>query len=82
MSPKLRHLSGKEVVSVLVGFGFFVVSQRGSHAKLRRMGPAGQKETLTVPMHDELDLGTLRAVFRHASRYIAEDELRSYFYTE
>lgn len=82
MSPKLRHLSGRQVVSVLGRFGFVVVSQRGSHAKLRRTGPGGQKETLTVPMHDDLDVGTLGAILRQASRYIAEAELRPYFYSE
>jgi len=50
-------------------FGFEVHSQRGSHAKLRRVS-------------DELDVGTLHAVFRQASRYIPADELRPYFFAE
>ncbi|MCD6492457.1 MAG: type II toxin-antitoxin system HicA family toxin [Archaeoglobaceae archaeon] len=32
--PKLRVLSGKEIVKILSKFGFEVVSQRGSHVKL------------------------------------------------
>ena len=78
--PKLRVLSGKEVVKILSKFGFEVVSQRGSHVKLRRILPNGAKQTLTVPFHDELDKGTLKAIFRQASRYIPEDKLRDYFY--
>jgi hypothetical protein len=33
-------------------------------------------------MHDELDIGTLRAIFRQASRFIPEDQLRKEFYSE
>ena len=78
--PKLRILSGKEVVKILSNFGFEVVSQKGSHVKLRRILPEGTKQTLTVPLHDELDKGTLKAIFRQASRYIPEGELKPYFY--
>ncbi len=78
--PKLRVLSGKEIVKILSKFGFEVVSQRGSHVKLRRILPNGAKQTLTVPLHDELDKGTLKAIFRQATRYIPEDKLRNYFY--
>lgn len=78
--PKLRVLSGKEVVKILSKFGFEVVSQKGSHVKLRRVLPDGTKQTLTVPLHDELDKGTLKAIIRQASRYIPEEELRPYFY--
>jgi predicted RNA binding protein YcfA (HicA-like mRNA interferase family) len=38
MSPKLARLSGHEVVTILGKFGFSVVPQRGSHAKLRGTG--------------------------------------------
>lgn len=80
--PKLRRLSGAEVIRILELFGFVVHAQRGSHVKLRRIGPAGEKQTLTVPRHPELDTGTLRAIFRQASQYIAESELRPYFYSD
>jgi len=35
----------------------------------------------TIPLHPELDVGTLRAIVRQAARYIPEVELRSHFYT-
>ncbi len=79
--PKLRHLSGSEVIRILEHLGFTVHAQRGSHVKLRRVGSAGEKQTLTIPRHRELDTGTLRAIFRQASRYIPAEELRPYFYT-
>ncbi len=78
--PKLRVLSGKEVVKILSKFGFEVVSQRGSHVKLRRVLPDRTKQTLTIPLHDELDKGTLKAIIRQASRYIPEEELKPHFY--
>jgi predicted RNA binding protein YcfA (HicA-like mRNA interferase family) len=80
MSPKLRRLSGAEVVKALGQFGFEVHSQSGSHIKLRRIGPQGEKETLVVPSHDELDRGTLRAILRQATRYIPEEWLHPFFY--
>ena len=80
MSPKLKRLSGKEVISILNKFGFVLFTQRGSHIKLRRIGSAGDKQTLTVPFHDELDVGTLRAIIRQASRYVPEEYLKPYFY--
>ncbi|CAG0933097.1 hypothetical protein TFLX_02901 [Thermoflexales bacterium] len=40
------------------------------------------RRPLTVPNHAELDTGTTRAILRQATRYISEDELRPYFYTD
>ncbi len=82
MSPSLRRLSGAEVLHILQGFGFEVHSQRGSHAKLRRLGPSGDRQTLTIPLHAELDKGTLRAILRQAARFIPEAELRAFFFTD
>lgn len=82
MSPKLRHLSGQEVISIFLSFGFVKVSQRGSHVKLRRVTNGQEKQTLTIPEHTELDTGTLRAIIRQAGRYVPEDELRSRFYSD
>ncbi len=72
--PKLRRISGAEVISVFEGFGFELVSSRGSHAKLRRF-VGDTKHTLTVPTHSELDTGNLRAIIRHVTAYIPEPEL-------
>ena len=79
--PKLRVLSGREVLTILRGFGFQDLSQRGSHIKLRRV-IAGQTQTLTVPNHDEIDRGTLQAIYRQAGRFVPESELRENFFTD
>jgi hypothetical protein len=44
MSPKLKRLSGKDVVSIFAGFGFVIHSQKGSHAKLRRVLQSGERQ--------------------------------------
>ncbi len=77
--PKLKRLSGAEIIEILGEFGFQIHSQKGSHVKLRRTGIVGQ-ETLTVPNHRQLDTGTCQAIFRQATKYIDEDELYAYFY--
>ena len=77
---RLRLLSGKELLAVLRSFGFEVHDQRGSHIKLRRTSLGGTKETLVIPNHDELDKGTLQAIFRQASRFIDPSSLRRHFY--
>ena len=79
--PKLKVLSGAEVVRILAIFGVRVASQRGSHIKLRRV-EAGSSQTLTIPNHKELDRGTLGAIYRQATRYVSESELRPHFYVE
>lgn len=70
------------MAGILKRFGFEIVSQRGSHMKLRRTGPSGQRETLTVPNHPELDTGTCRAILRQASRFIPLSDLAPLFYSE
>ena len=78
--PGLKRMSGRDMVSALRTFGFEIVSQRGSHIKLRRIAPGGERETLIIPDHPELDTGTLRAIIRQASRYIPLDALQPNFY--
>jgi predicted RNA binding protein YcfA (HicA-like mRNA interferase family) len=78
--PKLRVLSGRDLIKIFAKYGFEKIDQRGSHVKLRRIGLDG-KETLTIPMHTEIDLGLLKQIFVQASCYIPEDDLRIYFYS-
>jgi len=79
---RLRQLSARDVLRALGSFGFQVVSIRGSHAKLRRVLTTGDRQTLTIPLHKNLAPGTLHAIFRQASRYIPEGDLRPWFFSE
>jgi len=79
--PNLKRLSGSEVIKIFGQFGFTIRGQKGSHVKLQR-DRHGEKQTLTIPNHKELDIGTLRAIIRQAMRYLSTDELQKYFYVE
>lgn len=79
--PKLRVLSGQEVIAIFEEYGFRIFTQKGSHVKLRRAVP-GAIQTLTVPNHKQLKKGTLQVLFRQASRYIDPEQLRPRFYSE
>ena len=80
--PRLRRLSGDEVIQILAGFGFLIHSQRGSHVKLRKASVSGAVQTMTIPKHRELDVGTLQAIFRQACRFVPEERLREEFYSD
>ena len=79
--PRLKVLSGENVIKILESFNFAIIAQKGSHIKLRRTINKIH-QTLTIPNHKELDKGTLRAIFNQASKYISESELAPYFYNE
>ena len=79
--PKLKRLSGKQVVQIFSQFDFVVKSQRGSHIKLQRF-VNNAKQSLTIPAHSEIDTGTLKAILRQATQYISMSELQSFFYTD
>jgi len=81
MSPKLKRLSGKDIISIFAHFGFVIHSQKGSHAKLRRVLQSGERQTLTIPIHTELDSGTVRAIMKQASRYIPQEALHPFFFS-
>lgn len=79
--PKLKVLGGKDLVKIFSAYGFREIGQSGSHLKVRRVGLNG-KETLTIPIHSEIDRGLLKKIFNQSSAYIPESELRPRFYTK
>src|SRR5262245_9302420 len=81
MSLRLKQLSGRDVAAAIARFGFQVVATRGSHCKLRRTLPSGERQTLTIPLHRSLATGTLQAIYRQALRFISEADLQPHFYT-
>lgn len=78
--PKLKILSGQDIVKIFLSFGFIESAQKGSHIKLARITTNGVKQTLTIPNHAELDKGTLKAIYRQATKYISETDLYKNFY--
>ena len=69
--PKLRRVSGQEVVRAMERLGFVQVRQRGSHVVLKKQTPEGDTGCV-VPLHRELAIGTLRGILRQA-RVTPED---------
>jgi len=66
MSPKLPVISGDKLIRALGKFGYVVVRQKGSHVRLRHSTDP-QRLPITVPLHDEIALGTLRRILRDAA---------------
>ena len=75
---KLKRLSGDEVIRIFRRLGFGIVGQGGSHIRLRRISAEGDRQSLTIPWHSELDKGTLRPIFRQALASVSEDVLRAF----
>lgn len=62
---KLPRLSGIEVKKALLKAGFMEIRQRGSHVFMTKETPTG-KIPLVVPMHKEIDTGTLLEIIRQS----------------
>ena len=68
-------MSGREVVRALRKLGYEQDRQRGSHIVLRQV--AYPHRRITVPDHDEVAKGTLRAIIREAG--LTVDEFKALF---
>lgn len=74
--PRLRKVSGKNVVKVLCNkFDFEISGRSGSHVRLSKMTSKGKVGTV-VPMHKDLKIGTLRGVLKLAN--VDVDEFAKY----
>ena len=62
---KLPRLSGHELIKILVQFDFKKIRQKGSHVMLIKYTRQG-KIGCVVPLHDELETGTLVGILRQA----------------
>lgn len=60
-----RDLSGIDVIKVLKKYyGWEIHSREGSHVTLKKIN---EKIILTIPLHRQLDIGTLLAILRKAN---------------
>lgn len=67
--PKLH--SSNEIIKVLQKRGFIFVSQKGSHAKFRKIGASTL--TVIIPIgRKEIPFGTFKSILRQAN-LIADD---------
>ena len=79
--PKLRSVSGKEIVKFFEKEGFEFYRQKGSHIVLVRK-IEDEKQVLVIPNHDELDRGMTYGIFKQSREYLPEKELKKFFYTD
>ena len=71
---KLPVISGMELIKYLGSRGFIVSRQKGSHVVLKSQNG----RCVTVPLHDELDRGTLLEILEEAS--ISKEEFLREWY--
>lgn len=64
MGSKYPVLKPTEIIRTLNRFGFIIVSQKGSHIKLRLKGI--EIRTVIVPNHSEVAKGTLQSILLQA----------------
>jgi predicted RNA binding protein YcfA (HicA-like mRNA interferase family) len=67
-----RDLSGHELIKLLRRYDYEVIRQVGSHIRLRS-NFRGAPHHLTVPVHDNLRLGTLNAILSDVADYLEID---------
>jgi len=56
-------VSGKEVIKIISKIGFKTIRQKGSHIFMMKE-TENKKITTVVPLHDEIDKGTLLEIIR------------------
>lgn len=69
--PKLY--SAREILNALKRAGFYEISQQGSHIKLRGIRE-GKLQTVIVPNHKEIALGTFSSILHQAGMMKKEFE--------
>ena len=67
--------SGTKIIKALIRAGFYIVSTKGSHVKLRAIR-FGKLQTVIVPKHKEVAFGTLQSILKQAA--MEYEELRKY----
>ena len=79
--PKLKQLSGKEVIKIFEAHGFEVKRTVGSHVRLSFF----KNETshhITIPLHDSLKIGTLHGIIKEFELCFGREESEKYFWNK
>lgn len=67
MPSKYPILSSSQVISILEAAGFVIISQKGSHKKLKK-----GTHTVIVPMHPEIAKGTLKSIINQSGLMLSD----------
>jgi len=68
---RLPVISGKDLAKALKKAGFVPVRQKGSHLRLKKT-ISEETINITVPLHDVVSRGTLRAIIKDAGLTVEE----------
>ncbi|MBN2487621.1 MAG: type II toxin-antitoxin system HicA family toxin [Methanosarcinaceae archaeon] len=63
--PKLPILSANNIIKALNSIGFQVVSQKGSHIKMKGKN-SNETFIVIIPNYSEIPIGTLKSIIRQA----------------
>jgi predicted RNA binding protein YcfA (HicA-like mRNA interferase family) len=66
---RLGNISGKDAAKAFEKAGWLARGQAGSHLMLTK---AGIRANLSIPLHSELSIGTLRSLIRAAGLTVDE----------
>ena len=66
---RLANISGKEATKAFGKAGWEVAGQVGSHLVMTK---PGLRVNLSIPQHNELSVGTLRALIRNSGMTVEE----------
>jgi len=69
-----RRYSAKDVLKALKKLGFVKISQKGSHIKLRGLID-GKLQTVIVPNHKQIAIGTFSSILKQADITKVEFEM-------
>jgi len=70
-----KRYSAKEILKRLKKLGFVIVSQKGSHIKVRGIRE-GKLQTAIVPNHKEMAVGTFDSILDQAN--VSKTEFENY----
>lgn len=69
---KFSQISAKDLIKILQKVGFNIISQKGSHIKLRKIEPV--RRTVIIPNHKIIRPGTLNNILKMVE--MSKDELQ------
>ena len=77
--PKLKQLTGREVVKIFESHGFITKRSVGSHVRLTLEQIDGSYH-VTIPLHDPLKKGTLHSIVKDFELCFGKEKTKINFY--
>ncbi len=78
--PRIRTISGKNLIKELFKIGFILERQTGSHVIIGKTCN-GRYFTTVVPLHDPVAKGTLSNIYKDVAKMCTEKDVKSIFFS-